>query len=31
MGYLELDLTLSDEAKALHETVRRFAREVMRL
>jgi alkylation response protein AidB-like acyl-CoA dehydrogenase len=30
MGYLELDLTLSDEAKAMHETIRRFAREVMR-
>ena len=30
MGYLELDLTLSDEAKAMHETIRRFAMEVMR-
>lgn len=30
MGYLELDLTLSEEAKAMQETVRRFALEVMR-
>ncbi|MHC4639661.1 MAG: acyl-CoA dehydrogenase family protein, partial [Planctomycetota bacterium] len=30
MGYVELDLTLSDEAKAMHETIRRFAMEVMR-
>jgi len=30
MGYLELDLNISDEAKAMHETVRRFCMEVMR-
>lgn len=30
MGYLELDLTLSDEAKAMYETIRKFAMEVMR-
>ena len=30
MGYLELDLTLSDEAKAMQETVRKFGMEVMR-
>jgi hypothetical protein len=30
MGYLELDLTLSDEAKAMQETVKKFAMEVMR-
>jgi alkylation response protein AidB-like acyl-CoA dehydrogenase len=30
MGYLEMDLALSDEAKAMHETVRKFGLEVMR-
>ena len=30
MSYLELDLTLSDEAKAMQETVRKFGMEVMR-
>ena len=30
MGYLELDLNISDEAKAMHETVKKFAAEVMR-
>ncbi|MBI4765079.1 MAG: acyl-CoA/acyl-ACP dehydrogenase [Deltaproteobacteria bacterium] len=30
MGYLEMDLTLSDEAKAMHETIRKFGLEVMR-
>jgi alkylation response protein AidB-like acyl-CoA dehydrogenase len=30
MGYLELDLNLSDEAKAMHETIKKFGMEVMR-
>ncbi len=30
MGYLELDLTISDEAKAMQQTAREFALEVMR-
>jgi len=30
MGYLELDLTISDEVKAMYETVKKFAMEVMR-
>ena len=30
MGYLELDLNISDEAKAMHETVKKFTAEVMR-
>jgi alkylation response protein AidB-like acyl-CoA dehydrogenase len=30
MGYLELDLTISDEAKAMLETARKFGMEVMR-
>lgn len=30
MGYLELDLTISDEAKAMYETVKKFVMEVMR-
>lgn len=30
MAYLELDLTISDEAKAMQETARNFAMEVMR-
>ncbi len=30
MGYLELDLTISDEAKAMLETTRKFGMEVMR-
>jgi alkylation response protein AidB-like acyl-CoA dehydrogenase len=30
MGYLELDLTLSSEAKAMHEMVKKFSMEVMR-
>ena len=30
MGYIELDLNLSDEAKAMRETMRKFGMEVMR-
>jgi len=30
MGYIELDLNLSDEAKAMQETMRKFGMEVMR-
>jgi hypothetical protein len=30
MQYLEMDTTLSDEVKAIQETARKFATEVMR-